>query len=122
MHEVDSACETAQLRNDLRDKLWPDGRLSYLLPEVLQVAAVRPLRQYDVLSAKNHSCYPAYEMGVVPLAQFAEVLRFRFPRVLRGQSLGIVHVDILECFDRYMTRSAALCTTELAAGDVQPTT
>jgi hypothetical protein len=121
VHEVDGACETTQLRNDLRDKFWPDKRLWFLLPEVLQVAAVRPVGQYDVLFAKNHSCHPAYEMGVVPLAQLAEVLRFCVPCAVRSQALGIVYVDVLERFDRHVTRFAALCITESAAIDISLT-
>ena len=70
----------------------------------------------------NHSRYPAYEMGVVPLVQLAEVLRFCFPRAARGQALGIVFVNVLERFDRYMTRFAALCINESAAINVPTTT
>jgi hypothetical protein len=50
-------------------------------------------------------------MRVVSLAQLAQVLRLRFPRAARGQTLGIVFVDALERFDRDMTRFAALWIT-----------
>jgi hypothetical protein len=57
-------------------------------------------------------------MGVVPLAQLAEVLRFRFERAVRGQALSIVFVDVLERFDRYTARLTALRITESAAINV----
>jgi hypothetical protein len=58
---------------------------------------------------------------MVSLTQRAQVLRLRFPRSARGQSLGIVFVDALEQFDRDMTRFAALWITESAAINISPT-
>lgn len=108
MHELDSACEATQLRYNFQNQCRSGRRLWYLLPKALQVTAVCLVRQYEKSFAVNHGCYPVYKMWVISLAQLAEVLRFHFPRAACGQAQVVGSEEVLEHFDRYATRFAAL--------------
>ena len=96
VHELDSACEASQLRNNLPDQCRIDERLWILLPESFQITSIRPIRQYEEAFAMGHRCYSVNKMWMIAFAQLAEVLRFHLPCITCGQPLVVVFNEVLE--------------------------